>query len=257
MVSRILHQVTKILQNYLAQRYIILPTTLEQQNIVKQRFFNATRFPGVLGAIDCTHVKIKKPSSDVEYCYINRKGYFSKNVQLVCDFDLNILGCFARYGGSTHDAYIWESSIIKSHMLNAYTANGSTGWLLGDSGYPLQPWLMTPFRNVEHASQQRYNDSHARARNCVERLNGVLKKVFACLSQDRGLMEDPSFAGSIITACCTLHNIRKRFNLPLPEVDPPADLSDNQSSGDNVELVHVLNEGRAVRNIITRNHFYN
>ncbi|XP_017461827.1 PREDICTED: putative nuclease HARBI1 [Rhagoletis zephyria] len=129
MVSRILHQVTKILQNYLAQRYIIFPTTLEQQNIVKKRF------PGVLGAIDCTHVKIKKPSSDVEYCYINRKGYFSKNVQLVCDFDLNILGCFARYGGSTHDAYIWESSKIKSHILKAYTANDSTGWFLGDSTF--------------------------------------------------------------------------------------------------------------------------
>ncbi|XP_050322885.1 putative nuclease HARBI1 [Bactrocera neohumeralis] len=177
MVSRIVHQIAEILQNHMAQRYIIFPTNLEQQNIAKQRFFTATGFPGILGAIDCTHVKIKKPPLAVEHFYINRKGYFSKNVQLVCDFDLNILACFARYGGSGHDAYIWESSTLKSHMLNEYTANGSTGWLLGESGYPLQPWLMTPFRNVESISQQRYNDSHVRARNCVERLNGVLKKI--------------------------------------------------------------------------------
>uniref|UniRef100_A0A0K8WMC4 Putative nuclease HARBI1 n=1 Tax=Bactrocera latifrons TaxID=174628 RepID=A0A0K8WMC4_BACLA len=104
MVSRIVHQITEILQNHMAQRYIIFPTALEQQNIAKQRFFTATGFPGILGAIDCTHVKIKKPPLAIEHCYINRKGYFCKNVQLVCDFDLNFLACFARYGGNTHDA---------------------------------------------------------------------------------------------------------------------------------------------------------
>ena len=47
------------------------------------RFYSQTGFPGVIGAIDCTHVKIQNPGKDIEHCYFNRKGHISKNVQLV------------------------------------------------------------------------------------------------------------------------------------------------------------------------------
>lgn len=47
-----------------------------------------TRFPGVIGAIDCTHVAIVPPvkvnRENREYLFVNRKGYHSINVQLVC-----------------------------------------------------------------------------------------------------------------------------------------------------------------------------
>ncbi|KAG8235441.1 hypothetical protein J437_LFUL015789 [Ladona fulva] len=43
-----------------------------------------------------------------------------------------------------------------------------------DSGYPLQPWLMTPISNLPPDSpEERYNSHHCRARNCVERCIGV------------------------------------------------------------------------------------
>lgn len=38
------------------------------------RFYEETGFPGVIGAVDCTHVRIKKPQKSVENCYLNRKG---------------------------------------------------------------------------------------------------------------------------------------------------------------------------------------
>ncbi|XP_037933030.1 putative nuclease HARBI1 [Teleopsis dalmanni] len=148
----VIKEVTFIIQDKLMQKYIRFPTSADEQNIVKQRFFNATGFPGVIGAVDCTHIKIKKPHIEVEHCYRNRKGYFSKDVQLICDFDLKILGCYARYGGSTHDAFIWENSAIKKFLEVNHRQNNDSIWLLGDSGYPLQPWLMTPFRNSENAS---------------------------------------------------------------------------------------------------------
>lgn len=45
------------------------------------------QFPNVLGAIDCTHVAIICPPIDNEdnpgIAYLNRKGYYSINVQAV------------------------------------------------------------------------------------------------------------------------------------------------------------------------------
>lgn len=47
------------------------------------RFFDATGFPGVIGAIDCTHISIVRPV-EREDAYINRKGNPTINVQAVC-----------------------------------------------------------------------------------------------------------------------------------------------------------------------------
>lgn len=218
------------------------------------RFFSCTGFPGSIGAIDCTHVKIKKPSMDVECCYINRKGYFSKNVQLISDYDLNILSANARFGGSTHDAYIWENSKCKEYLESQYNANANSNWLIGDSGYPLQPWLMTPFRNPESVGQENYNKVHIQARNCVERLNGVLKKVFTCLSHERGILVSPLYSGVIINACLTLHNFRLIHKQTIPDVNG-SNISIMHEEAIDEDIPNVLNQGRRVRESIVRNYF--
>lgn len=38
-------------------------------------------FPNVLGCIDCTHIRLKKPNNN-EADFVNRKGYHSLNVQV-------------------------------------------------------------------------------------------------------------------------------------------------------------------------------
>jgi hypothetical protein len=40
-----------------------------------------TGFPDVIGAIDCTHIKIADPTVNEEE-YVNRKGFHSINVQV-------------------------------------------------------------------------------------------------------------------------------------------------------------------------------
>ncbi|XP_055910032.1 putative nuclease HARBI1 [Eupeodes corollae] len=95
-------------------------------------FFNENGFPGVIGAVDCTHVRIQKPNIEIEACYLNRKGYHSKNVQLVCDFNLKILSVIAKFGGSSHDSYIWDGSQVKSLLERRYVACDSgehSSWL--------------------------------------------------------------------------------------------------------------------------------
>ena len=51
----------------------------------KQERQNKYSFPAAIGALDCTHVKIKKPKNFGNE-HINRKGYASINVQAMPNF---------------------------------------------------------------------------------------------------------------------------------------------------------------------------
>lgn len=80
---------------------------------------------------------------------------------------------------------------------------------VGDSGYPLEPWLMTPLpHEVEGTPRFQYNSTLCSARNCVERMFGVLKSTWRCLSRHRVLQYEPGFAGRVVNACAVLHNMR-------------------------------------------------
>lgn len=48
----------------------------------------------------------------------NRKGYFSLNVQVVCDSDMKICDIVARWPGSTHDATIFANSRLCARFEN-------------------------------------------------------------------------------------------------------------------------------------------
>lgn len=50
---------------------------------VKAEFFEIEGCLNVV-AIDCTHIKIKSLGSDHPFVYVNRKGFCSLNVQVVC-----------------------------------------------------------------------------------------------------------------------------------------------------------------------------
>ena len=62
--------------------------------------------------------------------YVNRKQYYSINVQAVCDSEAMISNIVARWPGSTHDCRVFENSLIAEKF-----RNGSIdGILVGDSG---------------------------------------------------------------------------------------------------------------------------
>ena len=41
------------------------------------------QFPNVIGAVDCTHIRLKRPSGPNEADFVNRKGFHSLNVQVL------------------------------------------------------------------------------------------------------------------------------------------------------------------------------
>lgn len=131
------------------------------------------------------------------------------------------------------------------------------------SGYPLRPWLMTPFRNPEAGTpEERFNAMFTSIRSTIERCNGLLKARFRCLLQHRTLHYAPTKAVKIIKACCILHNICINNNV---EKRDDVELPDNGFDGANVldynEMVDVRNvnphlvAGRALRERYVHQYF--
>ena len=79
------------------------------------------------------------------------------------------------------------------------------GLILGDSGYPLTRYLMTPYLTPQTPAEERFNASLCRTRVLIEQTFGILKRKFQALQI--GLRTSPEQAVVYITASCILHNI--------------------------------------------------
>ncbi|CAI6345284.1 unnamed protein product [Macrosiphum euphorbiae] len=161
---RYIHQVCRAIARH-RSKYIYFPKNAVNMRKVVSGFYNCSRFPRVVGAVDCTHIKIQSPGGDNAETFRNRKGYFSINTQCICNPWLKIMDIVARWPGSCHDQIIFDNSSIKSKFETGILK----GYLLGDGGYEVKPYLMTPLLNPTTRSQQLYNESQIRTRNVIER----------------------------------------------------------------------------------------
>lgn len=90
----------------------------------------------------------------------------------------------------------------------------------GDSGYPLQPWLLTPLANAVTQSELSYNAAQSKTRNVIERCFGVMKSRFRCLDKSGGtLLYSPEKTYKIVMAVSVLHNFCLSRNIATT-IDP-------------------------------------
>ena len=170
---KVIHKVSRAIAK-LKRRFLSIPEKLAD---VKRKFYDIGHFPGVIGAIDCTHVRIICPNKENAMAFVNRKQVYSINVQAVCDSDAFITNIVARCPGSTHDSRIFENSNIADKLRDG----ALDGILLGDSGYACRAYLLTPILKPKNAGEVRYNTAHRRTRCVIERCFGMLKRRFPCL----------------------------------------------------------------------------
>ena len=108
-VSRIIHSVCSL--DPQTSHEVNFPVAQQQVKLTMDKFYEMAEFPGMVGCVDGTHIRIQSPSEQ-EYEYVNRKGYHSLNVQLICDADCRIINCVIKWPGSTHDSRISKESAI-------------------------------------------------------------------------------------------------------------------------------------------------
>ncbi|XP_033763297.1 putative nuclease HARBI1 [Pecten maximus] len=250
-VSRVIQRVTNALNHQdVVRRFVTFPLTAEAIKKHQADFYAVARFPGVVGAIDGTHIRILRPSIN-EPEFVNRKNFHSINVQIVVDANYCILDLVARWPGSAHDARILRESglarIFETRMLPTRCH------LLGDSGYPCKNWILTPYLNPQPGQQTRYNSAHKTTRCIVERAIGQWKRRFHVLHGEVRLR--PERASKVITACGILHNIAKLLNMPQhDDIEDDGD-DDNDEDGDANNINDNPADGRAYRTHIVSTHF--
>lgn len=222
--------------------YIKMPDHHCSIQETRLKFYNIARFPRIIGAIDCTHVKLQSPGNLLNYfihylflnyiklgdlllfiflggniaeVYRNRKGYFSLNVQVVGGPSLEILDIVARWPGSNHDQVIFNNSTIHFKF---ETNEMGDNILLGDGGYECRPYILVPLISPNTNAELLYNESQIRTRNTIERLFGVWKRRFPILSL--GIRTTPDRAQAIIVATAVLHNLASVLGESIPPIDP-------------------------------------
>ncbi|KAH6920836.1 hypothetical protein HPB50_028175 [Hyalomma asiaticum] len=181
-------------------------------------------------------------------CYVRR------NQRVTMGVVVNV--CFRRTkveAGSCHDSWVWQRNPLRARLA-AQLRPGEC--LLGDSAYPLEPWLLTPVLGDPDDSTRegQYNREHRSMRNVVERCIGVLKSKFRCLQHFRTMLYSPERAARIIYACAALHNIAlDSGDRTLDELGggvPPPEQPEEPGGGQALQPCDVLLRGRLQRSAV-------
>ncbi|XP_023934425.2 putative nuclease HARBI1 [Bicyclus anynana] len=211
-VSRVCKQVALALVAKRAEWIHMPHSEIEQDNVIAG-FFSICGFRQVIGAIDCTHIRILKVGGNVGQYYINRKGYSSINVQVVSNANLEIMDIVARWCGSTHDSRIFNESPLKQR----FEQSEFKGRLLGDSGFACTSYLFTPISQPNTEKEEMYNIAHSKTHNTVERCIKVWKQRFKSLLQ--GFKTKLDNTKVYIVALAILHNIAIQRQEQLDDVE--------------------------------------
>ncbi|XP_016992707.2 putative nuclease HARBI1 [Drosophila takahashii] len=231
----------------LSREYIMFG---EPRKVIED-FQKISKFPNVMGAVGCTHIRIKSPSQNQYEAFRNRKGYFSLNVQIASSAQLIIQDVVARWPGSTDNSTIFENSRLKHRW---ETGEFENNFLLGN-GYAVSKYMMTPITNPTTEAERLYNESQISGRKVVSKCLEVWKQRFPLLSYGMRIHIDT--AKVVIVACAVLHNIAIQEKDPLPPgpVDedlPPESFEDAEAVNEIVDDLGGLHRNNLISTYFER-----
>ena len=145
------------------------------------------QFPCCWSAIDGCHIPLKCPPGGLESCkeYHNFKNFYSIVLMALVDSHYRFVWGTCGYPGNSHDSIIFKSTELWSNIEsgNVLPSIGNTiakqtvpPLIVGDSAFPIAPWLMKSYTDAVLSPKHRYfNYRLSRARMVTEGTYGQLK----------------------------------------------------------------------------------
>ncbi|XP_062382166.1 putative nuclease HARBI1 [Sardina pilchardus] len=236
--------VSRLLAGF-AEKFITFPGSHNDRVCVAQGLKDLSRIPNAVGVLGCMHIKVTPPVENPAL-YKNSLDYNSLMVQTICDVNGNLLAVEKCCPGATPAQQIWEKSVIFQHFKQGY--NGPT-WVIGH-GYQLSTCVLTPKHpsKVKNAASLSYNAAHQKALSCSQKTIGSIKNRFRCL-EDLGQVHSGTVdhVARVIYACCVLHNIAKKFSVPLPRELVPEPLHPVPFAAERPESATTISEAEKIQ----------
>ncbi len=246
----------RVIQAIIAQKktFVKWPTS-EERRTVHKGFEDLGGLKNVIGAVDGTHILMKNaPSKDPEVYFTRKKRY-----AIHCQGIVNDRGIFISFDvgwpGSVHDARVFRNSSFYKDHSNLIQEDD---YLLGDSAYPISPFLISPFKDPSSQNQKDFNRFHSSHRVVVENAFGRLKARFGMLRD----LDIKTVRMGILFACCAiiLHNFLE-INMDIWDIDDNENNDmDNENDNDISNYIKKSDEmlkraGQAKRDWIFYQHF--
>ncbi|KAF3960484.1 hypothetical protein CMV_014810 [Castanea mollissima] len=184
---------------------------------VKSKFEVSFGMPNCCGAIDATHIIMTLPAVQTSDDWCDPENNYSMLLQGIVDHEMRFLDIVTGWpGGMTVSRVLKCTGFLKlcegGERLNGSVRTLPGGedireFIVGGVGYPLLPWLITPYDcNGLSASMSTFNALHEAARLLAVRAFSQVKGSWRILNKVMW-RPDKRKLPSIILVCCLLHNI--------------------------------------------------
>lgn len=197
--------------------HIRWPST-EDMAAIKSKFGKIQGLPNCCGAIDSTHITMMLSSSEqTADVWLDQNKNHSMVLQAVVDPDMRFRDVVTGLPGKLNENSVLQSSTLFRLCEDGERLNGNRiklseetevrEYIVGDSGFPLLPWLLTPYQGKELSeSKAEFNKRHLATRIVAQRALARLKDVWKMI---HGMMwrPDKHKLPRFILVCCILHNI--------------------------------------------------
>ncbi|XP_075199541.1 uncharacterized protein LOC142302370 [Anomaloglossus baeobatrachus] len=190
--------------------------TCEKWLQIAHGFYEVTKFPHCIGALDGKHIRVRKPPNSGSR-YFNFHKFFSVVILALVDTNYKFIYVDIGAYGSASDARIFRSTRLARRMismdLNLPTPSplpGTSGptvpfVMVAHEGFALSPHVMRPFprRGIDDLKSQ-FNSRLKTARSYVECSFGILASKWRIYQTTIQL--NPTNVQSVIKATVVLHN---------------------------------------------------
>ncbi|TXG73999.1 hypothetical protein EZV62_002578 [Acer yangbiense] len=194
------------------------PSSESEMAEIKSKFEKILGLPNCCGVIDTTHIMMCLPTSDpTSNAWLDSEKNHSMVLQAIVDPDMRFRDIVTGWPGKMEDWLIFQSSNFsklcdKGERLNGKDIELSEGsevreYIIGDSGYSLLPYLMTPYQGKELPElRTEFNKRLSATQMVAQRALARLKDMWKII---QGVMwrPDKHKLPRIILVCCLLHNI--------------------------------------------------